>query len=39
MPFANPESLKKFHEDPTLENISNLFTVDLIVRYIQSKLA
>jgi acyl carrier protein len=36
MPYAD---LGDFEKDPTLENIGNLFTVELITRYIQSKLA
>jgi acyl carrier protein len=36
MPYAD---LGDFKKNPTLENIGNLFTVELIVRYIQSKLA
>jgi len=36
MPYAD---LGEFKKNPTLENISNLFTVELITRYIQSKLA
>jgi acyl carrier protein len=35
MPFAD---LKKFEEDPELSHLSDLFTVDLITRYIQGKL-
>jgi acyl carrier protein len=35
MPYAD---LTEFKKNPTLENISNLFTVNLIVSYIQSKL-
>lgn len=35
MPFAD---LSKFEEDPEVGNLSNLFTVDLIARYIQGKL-
>jgi acyl carrier protein len=35
MPFAD---LRKFEEDPEVGNLSNLFTVDLIARYIQGKL-
>ena len=35
MPYAH---LKEFKQNPTLENISNLFPVSLIVSYIQSKL-
>jgi acyl carrier protein len=36
MPFAD---LQKFEEDPELSHLSDLFTVDLITRYIQGKLA
>ena len=36
MPYAN---LSEFEKNPTLEGISDLFTVDLIVSYIESKLA
>jgi len=36
MPYAD---LADFKKDSSLENIGNLFTVELIVRYIQSKLA
>jgi len=36
MPYAN---LTEFEKNPTLEGISDLFTVDLIVSYIESKLA
>jgi acyl carrier protein len=35
MPFAD---LSKFEADPAVENLSDLFTVDLIARYIQGKL-
>jgi acyl carrier protein len=35
MPFAD---LKSFEADPQLSHISDLFTVDLITRYIQGKL-
>jgi acyl carrier protein len=35
MPFAD---LSKFEENPEVGNLSNLFTVDLIARYIQGKL-
>src|ERR1700677_2930746 len=34
MPYAD---LGDFKRNPSLENISNLFTVELITRYIQSK--
>ena len=36
MPFAD---LTEFRKDPRLEKMEDLFTVDLIVRYLQSKLA
>ena len=35
MPFAD---LRDFEKNPELSNISDLFTVDLITRYIQGKL-
>jgi acyl carrier protein len=35
MPFAD---LSDFEKNPELNNISNLFTVDMITRYIQGKL-
>lgn len=35
MPFAD---LTKFEADPEVGNLSNLFTVELIARYIQGKL-
>jgi acyl carrier protein len=35
MPFAD---LSKFEKNPTLEGISDLFTVDAIVSYIENKL-
>jgi acyl carrier protein len=35
MPFAD---LTKFEQNPEVGNLSNLFTVDLITRYIQGKL-
>jgi len=35
MPFAD---LSQFEADPEVGNLSNLFTVDLIARYIQGKL-
>jgi acyl carrier protein len=35
MPYAD---MKNFENDPKFENIGDLFTVDLIVRYIQAKL-
>jgi acyl carrier protein len=36
MPFAD---LSQFEQDPELGHLSDLFTVDLITRYIQGKLA
>ena len=36
MPYAD---LNEFEKNPTLEGISDLFTVNLIVSYIESKLA
>jgi acyl carrier protein len=38
MPFADPAALDKFAANPDLEAMGDLFTVNLIVRYIQSKL-
>jgi len=35
MPFAD---LNKFEQDPQVNNISDLFTVEMITRYIQGKL-
>ena len=35
MPFAD---LSKFEQDPALEHLSDLFTVELIVRYVEWKL-
>src|SRR5947209_2083370 len=35
MPFAD---LSKFEQDPALEHLSDLFTVELITRYIQGKM-
>jgi acyl carrier protein len=35
MPFAD---LSKFEQDPEVSHLSDLFTVDLIARYIQGKL-
>ena len=36
MPYAD---LTEFQKDPRLEKMEDLFTVELIVRYLQSKLA
>lgn len=38
MPFADPATIDKFAADPQLDKMGDLFTVNLIVRYIQSKL-
>lgn len=38
MPFADPAAIDKFAADPQLEKMGDLFTVNLIVRYIQTKL-
>jgi acyl carrier protein len=38
MPFADPAELDKFAADPKLDKMGDLFTVNLIVRYIQSKV-
>ena len=38
MPFADPAAIDRFAADPQLEKMGDLFTVNLIVRYIQSKL-
>jgi acyl carrier protein len=36
MPYAD---LAEFKKDPRLDKVEDLFTVDLIVRYLESKLA
>lgn len=36
--FADPAALDKFESDPKMEKIGDLFTVDLIVRFVQHKL-
>jgi acyl carrier protein len=38
MPFADAAELDKFAADPKLDNMGNLFTVNLIVRYIAKKI-
>ena len=38
LPFADPAALTAFEKNPTLEKIGDLFTVDLIVRFVQNKL-
>lgn len=38
MPFADPNELDKFAANPKLDNMGDLFTVNLIVRYLQQKL-
>jgi len=39
MPFADPKNLAAFEADPKLDKMGDLFTVGLIVNYIQGKLA
>ena len=39
LPYADPGELAKFEADPRLERIGDLFTVDLITRFVRSKLA
>ena len=39
MPFADPVELAKFTADPQMDKLGDLFTVNLIVRYIQGKIA
>jgi hypothetical protein len=36
MPYAD---LVEFKKDPRLDKVEDLFTVDLIVRYLESKIA
>jgi len=36
LPFAD---LSKFESDPDLENIGDLYTVDMLVKYVENKLA
>jgi acyl carrier protein len=38
MPFADPAAIDEFAKNPELESIGNLFTVDLIVRFVAMKL-
>jgi acyl carrier protein len=38
LPYADPAAVAKFEKDPKLDNIGDLFTVDLIVRFVQHKL-
>ena len=39
MPFADPKELDKFAANPKLDTMGDLFTVKLIVRYLEKKLA
>ena len=39
LPYAEASGMAKFAADPQLEKIGDLFTVDLIVRFVASKLA
>ncbi|MCX5684177.1 MAG: hypothetical protein NT049_10885 [Planctomycetota bacterium] len=36
MPFAD---LSKFQQNPNVDDIADLFTVDMIVKYVESKLS
>ena len=36
MPFA---ALSKFEQNPNVDDIADLFTVDMIVKYVESKLS
>jgi len=36
MPYAD---LSKFEKNPTVQDIADLFTVDMIVGYVEAKLA
>lgn len=38
MPFADPDEIDKFAKDPKLDSIGDLFTVNLIVRFVDMKL-
>ena len=38
LPFADAAQLKAFTADPKLEKIGDLFTVDLITRFVEHKL-
>jgi hypothetical protein len=38
MPFADPAAIDEFAKNPELESIGNLFTVDLICRFVAMKL-
>lgn len=38
LPYSDPTALAKFEKDPRLDQIGDLFTVDLIVRFVESKL-
>ena len=39
MPHAEPAALAAFEADPEVEKMSKLFTVNMIVNYVESKLA
>ncbi|MFO0935096.1 MAG: phosphopantetheine-binding protein [Gemmataceae bacterium] len=38
MPFADPAAIDTFAKNPKLESIGDLFTVDLICRFVEMKL-
>ena len=39
MPHAEPAAMSEFEADPEIEKMSKLFTVNMIVNYVESKLA
>ena len=39
LPFADKTSMKAFAADPQLEKIGDLFSVDLVTRFVQHKLS
>jgi acyl carrier protein len=39
LPYADQTQIAKFSKTPKLESIGDLFTVDLIVRFVEKKLA
>lgn len=38
MPFADPKAIDEFAKNPELESIGDMFTVDLICRFVEAKL-
>jgi acyl carrier protein len=39
LPFADPAAIERFAKDPKIDKIGDLFTVDLLTRFIDRKLA